>query len=102
VKRAISFLISLTPDLSRESIRADRCGKGSFRMETIKGLIENSEKVLREIIGSFLRRQESPIFKAFLDSRSPIGVGDKLRGSEKKVGFSEISNLLLDRKHFFS
>jgi hypothetical protein len=44
---------------------------------------ESSEKALRNIILSFLRKQESSIFTAFLDSR--------FRGSGIKAGFSEIS-----------
>jgi hypothetical protein len=45
--------------------------------------LDISEKDLWDVILSFLRKQESSIFRTFLDSR--------FRGSDRKAGFSEIS-----------
>jgi len=73
------------------------CGCLSSNLSTrLKQAIEISGKGPRDIILSFLRKQESSIFKAFLDSRSPIGVGDKLRGSDGKVAFPGTPIFFLD------
>jgi len=47
---------------------------------------EIAEKALKDIILSFLRKQESSIFKVFCPPEA-----DRFRGNYRKVGFSELS-----------